>query len=64
MQRIRDSIKNDTFPQFVKKFVHNYFKNFSEAKTNEAKDAKNAEDYIPEWVVNSLKSVNINVLEE
>ena len=44
MQRIKDSIKNDCFPAFVKAFVRNYYSNpkNSEVKTKIA-DAKAAE---------------------
>ncbi|CAF0797608.1 unnamed protein product [Brachionus calyciflorus] len=73
MQRIRDAIKNDTFPDFVRNFVRNYYssgKNSNDTtskndKTEEISENKRGEkliDGIPEWVVNSLKSVNINVL--
>ena len=59
MQRIRDSIKNDTFPDFVKKFVRNYY---SHEKNHEVK--KTGEQVnIPEWVINSLNAVNIYVLD-
>ena len=59
MQRIRDSIKNDSFPDFVIKFVRNYY---SHEKNHEVKKAGQTVN-IPEWVVNSLKAVNINVLD-
>ena len=87
MQRIRDSIKNDCFPEFVKKFVQNYYSNeknhenkkqFEEMKNSD--DGKKSDEdsadiltekaqtkrnkvKIPDWVVNSLNAVNINVLE-
>ena len=69
MQRIRDSIKQDKFPQFVIDFIRNYY-----AKCNYPKPAgKNGEEAngreectneynIPDWVVNALKTVNIDVL--
>jgi hypothetical protein len=69
MQRVRDSIKNDTFPEFVKNYVRNYYSNKNNNKNqseNEQQNGKsdNKNDYnIPEWVVNSLMSVNINVLD-
>ncbi len=75
MQRVRDSIKNGTFPEFVKNYVRNYYSNKNNNKNeiekpNGQSDYKNEQnstrenDYnIPEWVVNSLKSVNINVLD-
>jgi hypothetical protein len=74
MQRIRDSIKNDCFPSFVKNFVHNYYSNGknSEAKKpnenngNDKKTEENIQDNqtnIPQWVINALNSVNINVLD-
>lgn len=74
MQRIRDSIKNDSFPDFVKKFVRNYYansKNFSQIKQRDSLAEQNvtSSDYkenkfnIPQWVVNALEAVNVNVLE-
>ena len=74
MQRIRDAIKNDCFPDFVKKFVRNYYansKNFAQIKQRDSlteqnvtssDDTKNKFN-IPQWVINALKAVNIKVLE-
>ena len=45
MSRIRQAIIEDRFPDFIREFVANYFQD---------KD-------IPEWVINSLKSVNIQL---
>lgn len=77
MRRIRESIKNDQFPSFVKKFIHNYYANQkTKADTvNNAEENKNQDNNeaastnankhnIPDWVINSLKEVNINVLED
>ena len=86
MQRIRDSIKNDCFPKFIREYVLNYYsssqketidENSKNSKENcadngnqdtELKNASNdKEKYmkrIPEWVMNALKSVNVNLLEE
>lgn len=72
MQRIRDSIRNDCFPQFVKKFIKNYYLSPAENVTkllekeskNEKDDEKSSEPKIPDWVINALKEVNINVLDD
>lgn len=56
MQRIRDAILSDSFEEFVRAFILNYYannKNFSE------KEPRN-EKGIPLWVLNALKAVNIN----
>lgn len=45
MRNMRDHIKNDTFDDFVKKFMYELYPN---------------KDY-PTWVTNSLASVNINL---
>ena len=65
MQRIRDSIKNETFPAFVKSFVKTYYNTTTDVCTNDSKITTSEEENkkIPDWVVDSLKSVNINVLE-
>ncbi len=69
MQRIRDSIKNECFPEFVKSFVRNYYsnpKNVMQIKekdtADELQNPKN-EYNIPGWVINALNAVNVNVLE-
>ena len=73
MQRVRDSIKNDKFPEFVKNYVRNYYSNSKNNNKNENEKQSDDKEHnkpettndysIPEWVVNSLKSVNINVLD-
>jgi membrane-associated HD superfamily phosphohydrolase len=86
MERIRESIKNDKFPQFVKDYVNNYYSNSTgdnnyknkKEKENQTETpgdqikAKKEEDEniinnnnknIPQWVIDALNSVNINVLE-
>jgi queuine/archaeosine tRNA-ribosyltransferase len=45
MSRIRQAIIEQCFPDFIKEFVSNYFQD---------KD-------IPQWVTNSLQSVNIQL---
>ncbi|CAF1534843.1 unnamed protein product [Rotaria sp. Silwood1] len=45
MSRIRQSIIEERFPDFIKEFVSNYYQD---------KD-------IPQWIINSLKSVNIEL---
>jgi queuine tRNA-ribosyltransferase len=45
MSRIRQAIIDQRFPDFIKEFVSNYFQD---------KD-------IPQWVTNSLQSVNIQL---
>ena len=72
MQRIRDSILNDCFPEFAKKFIRNYYLNQAENVSklldkdnrNSEQSSSNNEPKIPEWVVNALKEVNIDILEE
>jgi hypothetical protein len=75
MKRIRESIKNDTFPTFVKKFIRNYYSNqtkdmklnkrIGEDQQQPSTSVDSANKFnIPEWVVNSLNAVNINVLED
>ncbi len=80
MSRIRESIKNNCFPEFVKKFVRNYYSNEKNHETLKKKSNENEEietnnstqqtagsdqvdNHIPQWVVNALNAVNINVLE-
>jgi queuine tRNA-ribosyltransferase len=45
MSRIRQAIIEQRFPEFIKEFVSNYYQD---------KD-------IPQWIINSLKSVNIQL---
>lgn len=45
---MRENIEKGTFPQFVQKFVSEYF----------------AHENYPSWVVNSLSSVGINVVNK
>jgi queuine/archaeosine tRNA-ribosyltransferase len=45
MSRIRQSIIDQRFPDFIKEFVATYYQD---------KD-------IPQWVINSLKTVNIDL---
>ena len=45
MSRIREAMIEERFPDFIKTFVSNFY---------EEKD-------IPEWIINSLKSVNIQL---
>ena len=58
MQRIRDSIKSDTFPAFVRSFVLNYYANNKNSKETEK---YNAGTGVPDWVVNALNEVNIEI---
>lgn len=48
MQRIRDSIMEDTFPVFVKNFMKRKFSN----------------GVYPKWVVDALNAVNIKLDED
>lgn len=86
MQRIRNSIKNDCFPKFIREYVLNYYsssqketideksktsKENSADNGSEETDFKNISNYkeknmkrVPEWVMNALKSVNVNLLDE
>lgn len=78
MKRIRDSIDNNCFPVFVRKFVRNYYSNQKNLKKSEcskldylpadeeanASGTKNNKIIYPDWIVNSLKSVNIDLLED
>ena len=66
MQRIRNSIKNDCFPAFVRSFVRNYYaKNKTINKQSLENDKQmESEKNIPNWVINSLKAVNIDLLED
>ena len=66
MKRLRESIRNDCFPEFVKKFIRNYYLSPSGnvSKVLDRDSDKSQEAKIPDWVVNALKEVNINVLEE
>jgi queuine tRNA-ribosyltransferase len=45
MSRIRQAVIDQRFPEFIKEFVSNYYQD---------KD-------IPQWIINSLKSVNIRL---
>lgn len=82
MRRIRDAIKNECFPEFVRKFMQNYFYNLNKEnkQVNLEKETEDAEKKernsvttensclnnkfnIPDWVVNALKEVNIDVLD-
>lgn len=45
MKDIRESIKQDKFPAFVKEFMQTYFKDQS----------------IPEWIISALAKVNIQL---
>lgn len=58
MNRIRESIKNDKFPEFAKNFIINYF-SYENDKSNNLK-TKN----IPNWIVQALKSVNIEIKQD
>jgi hypothetical protein len=57
MKRIRDSINGDCFPQFVRSFVLNYY------SKNKSKETENSNGNVPEWVLNALKKVNIDLLD-
>ena len=62
MQRIRDSIKNETFPQFVKDYVLNYYAdNANENGKEKCKAIGKVK--VPEWIVDALESVNIDLNE-
>ncbi len=45
MSRIRQAIIEQRFPEFIKEFVASYYQD---------KD-------IPQWIINSLKSVNVEL---
>lgn len=47
MRNMRDNIENQTFPQFVQKFVKDYY----------------SDGNYPDWVINSLSSVGINIVK-
>jgi hypothetical protein len=83
MERIRTSIKNECFPEFIRKFVLNYYssnqkekivtetnknskENCSESKESELKESESESNTkkIPEWVINALKSVNVDLSQE
>ena len=66
MQRIRDSIENNSFPSFVRSYVRNYYsknKTLNKEPVEKAKENVNENNNIPEWVINSLKAVNIDLFE-
>jgi len=48
MGRARDAIVNGTFPSYLKSFFAGYF----------------GEDGYPEWCVNALRSVGVDLLED
>lgn len=48
MKNIREAIKKDEYPSWIKTFFHNYFGD----KTK-----------YPEWSVNALNSVGVNLME-
>ena len=48
MKNVRESIKSGQFPEFVKEFMNIYFPNQS----------------YPQWVIDSLKKVNIKLKEK
>lgn len=100
MKRIREAIKEDRFPEFVRKYIQNYYSNKENQKRPEPEKDENADGLddevkskpvkkvkkeakpqesiiennnsknhfssnqlsIPDWVVNALKEVNIDVL--
>ncbi len=74
MQRVRDAIKEDRFPEFVVDFMRNYFSpketDVNGEALNDATNSlnrRNAETSsnkynIPDWIVNALDAVNIDVL--
>ena len=83
MERIRASIKNECFPEFIRKFVRNYYssnqketivtetnkiskENCSESKESELNEIESESNTkkIPEWVINALKSVNVDLSQE
>jgi hypothetical protein len=70
MQRIRDAIMNDCFPEFVKKFLRNYYFNPKNAMQIKEKDTLSQDKTepnkfnIPRWVINAMNAVNINLLED
>jgi hypothetical protein len=76
MQRVRDAIKEDRFPAFVLGFMRNYFSpkevDANGEAVNDATNSlnrRNAETSsnkfnIPDWIVNALNAVNIDVLAE
>ena len=73
MQRIRDSIKNECFPEFAKNYVINFYssQNENSKETHDSDDSelphnndKKENNNVPEWVVNALKSVNIHIFDD
>jgi hypothetical protein len=62
MQRIRDSIKNESFPQFVKDYVLNYYSDNANENGKESCIIIGKSN-VPEWIVDALKSVNIDLNE-
>ena len=69
MQRIRDAIKNECFPEFVVKFIRNYYAKCNYPPNNANSDSHGGETVsnkfnIPDWVVNALNAVSIDVLVE
>jgi hypothetical protein len=79
MQRVRDAIKEDRFPEFATNFIRNYYSPTVAAAiarngevTAEAENSLNRRNgevssnkfNIPDWIVNALNAVNINVLTE
>ena len=80
MKRIREAIKEDKFPEFVRRFMQNYYTNLNKENKrgkinnggeNEKEDGDTSKPSnetsnqfnIPDWVINSLKAVNIDVLD-
>lgn len=64
MSDIRDSIMADTFPDFVRTFMYEFFKNKKYTDQEDSEFYKGQpmhESGYPLWVVNSLASVGINL---
>ena len=64
MSDIRKSIQEDTFPEFVKEFMFQFFKNKKYTDQEDSEFYKGQpmhESGYPVWVVNSLASVGINL---
>jgi queuine tRNA-ribosyltransferase catalytic subunit len=57
MSDMRANIQADTFPDFIRQFMYKYFK----ARHNKRGSFHSSLDY-PEWVVNALRSVNVELL--
>ncbi len=56
MKRMRDAIQNECFDKFVVGFVRNYYKKDDDGNCKEEEEAENK---IPNWVIEALAAVNI-----